>query len=90
MIKTCRFHKLLLTDSPWIGYYSPSLVMRYITMPRRAFMSSIAFAAPFGKSPFEKITQTFLDDPTQRFAKVSFWHDRGVTESGAGVGGVRQ
>ena len=33
-------------------------------------MSSVAFAAPFGKSPFEKMTKTFLDDPTLLFAKV--------------------
>ena len=33
-------------------------------------MSSIAFAAPFGKSPFEKVTKTFLDDPTLHFTQV--------------------
>jgi len=33
-------------------------------------MSSIVFAAPFGKSPFEKVTKTFLDDPTLHFTKV--------------------
>ena len=33
-------------------------------------MSSIAFAARFSKSPFEEIPKTFLDDPTQLFAKV--------------------
>jgi len=31
-------------------------------------MSSIAFADTFGKYPFEKITTTFLDDPTLPFA----------------------
>jgi len=33
-------------------------------------MTSIAFAAPFGKSPFEKVSKTFLDDPTLPFAQV--------------------
>jgi len=33
-------------------------------------MSSIAFAAPFGKSPFENVTKTFLDDPTLPFTRV--------------------
>jgi hypothetical protein len=33
-------------------------------------MSSIAFVANFGNSPFEKISKTFLDDPTLPFAKV--------------------
>ena len=33
-------------------------------------MSSIAFHANFGNHPFEKISKTFLDDPTLHFAKV--------------------
>ena len=33
-------------------------------------MSSVAFVANFGKSNFEKISQTFLDDPSLPFSKV--------------------
>ena len=33
-------------------------------------MSNVAFDARFGKAPFEKISKTFLDDPTLPFAKV--------------------
>jgi hypothetical protein len=33
-------------------------------------MSSIAFAAHVGKHPFEKISKTFIDDPTLPFANV--------------------
>ena len=33
-------------------------------------MSSIAFAAPFFKSPFENITKTFFDAPALHFSRV--------------------
>ena len=71
MIKTRRCNKLILIDSPWIDYNHALLGLWFFLMPRRIFiMSSVAFDARFGKNPFEKISQTFLDAPALPFAKV--------------------
>jgi hypothetical protein len=69
MIKTRRFFKLMLTVSPWIGY-NPALLGRLHNDAKEGSMSSIAFESKFGNHPFEKISKTFLDDPTLPFAAV--------------------
>lgn len=70
MIKTRRFDKLILPDSPWIGYDHALLGLSRHTMPGRAFMDHVAFDGRSGKYPFAKILQTFPDEPSLPFNHV--------------------
>ncbi len=70
MVKTRSFGKMILIDSPWINYDSALLARLAHMMPRRAFMYNVSFDHRFRKSPFEKISQSFLDDPKLHFSKV--------------------
>ena len=69
LIKTWRSGKLILIDFPWIDYHD-AFLGRPSKMPRRVFMYNVAFHGQFGKSPFEKISKTFLDEPTLLFPKA--------------------
>lgn len=70
LVKTRRFGKMILIDSPWIDYDLALLGLLICMMPRRAFMYSVSFDPRSRKSPFEKISKSFLDDASLPFNDV--------------------